>query len=121
MTVTIIAALIAAISAIIAPSITTVINNRHIRKMKKLEMYTERMIDTINNYISAASSLISKKEYKTRSEYAKYRCLIFLYTSDEIWDSISKFDDMIECQEYDKATAILSEIAKKLSKYTLIP
>lgn len=115
MNATIIVALLAAISAITAPILTSLINNHYQLKMKKLELYEEKRIKVINDYISSVSKCIQLKSPENIGEMCEALNSIFLYTSSNLWDDLKKLNDLILMVEFEQASELLPTIAQRLS------
>lgn len=112
---TIIVACITAISAIIAPIITAIVNNRYQLKMKCLELYEEKRISTINQYISYISCYLNRVSTSSLIEMGTILNSIYLYTPKKLWKDISKLNECIEKGQLNQARLILPEISQKLS------
>lgn len=115
MNATIIVACITAISAILAPIITAVVNNRHQLKMKQIELYEENRIATINQYVSTVSCYLNRPSTNKLVEMGSVLNSIYLYAPKKIWKDISNLNMFIENDQLDKARKILPDISQKLS------
>lgn len=113
---------IALLTSIISPIITTIINNCHQTKLKKIEFSHSIKVKVYNEYIDITSReiLISGISEEYKKIYAK----IFLYAPNKLWSSIKLLNDMIIndknsekifCDE-EKCLKILIEISKELNK-----
>lgn len=104
------AAWIALVVAIIAPVLTTIINNRHQEKMKEHELFEARKLDAIENYLRYAGK--ASYQIGVPEEFAFYKATIYLYASPAIHDKISKLNKLIEDTNFSDETAqLLSEVA----------
>ena len=54
----VIIASITAVLTALSPTISNIINNHHNLKMKRIELYEEKRIEAINNYVSEVSKYI---------------------------------------------------------------
>lgn len=115
MNATIIVALVAAVAAIIAPVLSSFINNHYQLKVKSLELYEERRIKVINNYVSSVSKCIQSASGENIKEMCETFNSIFLYTSPELWDDLKNLNDLILNVEFDQASELLPSIAQRLS------
>lgn len=115
MNATIIVSLVAAIAAIIAPVVSSLINNHYQLKVKKLELYEERRIKIINDYVSSVSMCIQSATDENINEMCKTFNSIFLYTSPDLWDDLNKLNKLILNLEFEQASEILPTIAQRLS------
>ena len=113
--ITAIAAFITAIAAIIAPVITSVINNKYQLKMKKLELYEEKRIESINKYISSICKYINNNSGYTEKEFAEYMQAIYLYSPKSIWKDIDKLNEVISLKNFSEARKLLPSVIQKLS------
>lgn len=115
MNATIIVSLVAAIAAIIAPVVSSLINNHYQLKVKKLELYEERRIKIINDYASSVSKCIQSATDENINEMCETFNSIFLYTSPDLWDDLNKLNKLILNLEFEQASEILPTIAQRLS------
>lgn len=119
MNATIIVALLAAISAITAPILTSLINNYYQLKMKQIELYEEKRIKAINDYISSVSQCIQLASNESIKEMSQSFNSIFLYTSPDLWDDLLKINKLIENIEFEQVSELLPNIAQRLSPSVL--
>lgn len=118
MDITVIVAMIAAISAIVAPVVTALINNRYQLKLRRIEMYEQKRIEVINEYASAVNSYLNHISTCSGTNFAKYKQTIFLYAPHSAWSIIEKMNNYIDEKELDKANALLPKLMKELSSVT---
>ena len=110
---------ITAITAIIAPVATNIINNRHQEKMKHIEMYETKRIEVINEYVSRAEKYIGDNENECLMEdFRQYKNQAYLYMPKSLWIEIDNLHNAIDEGDQESARAILSFISKVLSDYT---
>lgn len=119
MNATIIVALLAAISAITAPILTSLINNHYQLKMKQIELYEEKRIKAINDYISSVSQCIQLASNESIKEMSQSFNSIFLYTSPDLWDDLLKLNKLVENIEFEQVSELLPAIAQRLSPSVL--
>lgn len=112
---TVIVALVAAISAIIAPVITAVINNRYQLKMRKIELYEQKRIDVINSYSKSLNAYLNNICGNTEYEFAQHKHSIFLYAPKSAWKIIEKINKYIDEGKFDDARKLLPDLMKELS------
>lgn len=115
MNATIVVALVAAIAAIIAPVLSSLINNHYQLKVKKLEHYEEKRIKVINNYVSTVSKCIQSASNENIGEMCETLNSIFLYTSPDLWDDLIELNNLILNIEFEQASELLPTIAQRLS------
>ena len=113
--VTVIVALIAAISAIIAPIITAFINNYHQLKIRKMELYEQKRIEAINKYADAINSYLNDVCGQSEINFAKYKHTIYLYAPHSAWGMIDKINNLIDNKNLNDARKMLPELMKKFS------
>ena len=112
---TVLAALLAAFSAIIAPIVTSCINNRHQYRMRKLEIAQEEKIKAIQHYAEACSNYISHPARDELVEYSRAYGKIFLYTDKSCHDDIKAIDKSIENQKLQDSSNMLAKVCEALS------
>ena len=112
---TVIAAFIAAISAIIAPVITAIVNNRHHYKMRKLESTQDEKIRAIQQYAESCSNYIAHPGRPELIEYSKSYGKIFLYTSKSIHKDIEQIQKHLDNQNFSAAACLLAKVCQDLS------
>lgn len=110
----IIASITAALTAL-SPTISNIINNHHNLKMKRIELYEEKRIEAINNYVSEVSKYIHNSSNENSSDMGQTLNSIYLYAPKEIWNDIKSLNEFVEKLEFEKAMELLPEIAQKLS------
>lgn len=112
---TVLAALLAAFSAIVAPVITTWINNRHQYRMKKLEMVQEERIRAIQEYAESCSNYIAHQKGYEKTEYSKSYGKIFLYADKKHWKSIQSIHRDIAEGHLQDASEKLASVCQSLA------
>lgn len=117
MDITLIVALVAAIAAIVAPSITAVINNRHALKMKRIEMTQKRRIEIIETYVESVSHYMVTKNIRNWDEFAAVSNEIFLYTSQEVWPQIKELNQLINNNSHENIEHQFSDLCESLAKH----
>lgn len=83
--------------------------------MKRIELYEEKRIEAINNYVSEVSKYIHNSSNENASDMGQTLNSIFLYAPKEIWNDIKSLNEFVEKLEKEKAMELLPEVAKKLS------
>lgn len=115
MNATVIVALIAAISAIIAPTITAIVNNIHQSRMRKIELYEEKRISAINDYVALVSRFLQNTTYDNASDMGNAMNAIFLYAPQHTWDDIKELNHLVDTDNFAEAKAKLADVAMLLS------
>lgn len=113
--VTVTVSLVAAISAIIAPVITAVVNNRYQLKMRKIELYEQKRIDVINSYSKSLNAYLNNICGNTEYEFAQHKHSIFLYAPKASWKIIEKINNNIDEGKLDDARKLIPDLMKELS------
>ena len=108
-------AIFAAIAAIIAPVLTAFINNRHQYKMRKLELYQNERIQSIQDYTSSCSNYIENPYAPEQSEYLRAYGKIFLYARRKHWPAIESVHSDIMRKDFQRASDKLADLFQALS------
>ncbi len=111
-------AVILLISSIISPIITTLINNQHQIKIKKIEMYENCKKEALSNFIECAEDYLLNFNFAEQSvKYYSALNKLFIYFSDITLDSFVPFDTASKNHsDYSTASIELSKIVQFLSK-----
>ncbi len=112
---TFIMACITTVSAIAAPIITALINNRFQLKLKQLEIYEKKRIEVINRYVSAVSSYVTKPSSSSEDDLFVIMNSVFLYAPPKVWKDISNLNSLINNHNLVKAKELLPKVTQKLS------
>lgn len=122
---TITISVILALSAIISPIATTIINNCHQTKIKKLELrqaeYEHNVLyrcKIFENYTKSLHDACQTSTPVALSEYAKCYSLAFMYLPDNIRQKMSCVNSLISRLEFELALSSTDEIIKDVSAYT---
>ena len=115
-TTTIIVAMVAAISAILAPILTALLNNRHQYKIRKLELLQAERIKAIQDFLSACSNYITSYTKPTKDEYYRRYGEIFLHVNKKHWKSIEDLNADIENGQARSASEKLTKVCQALSE-----
>lgn len=113
---TVIVALVAAISAIVSPLVANHFNNRHALKIRRLELYTEKRIAVINEFVSNISKYLVNESEVLETELGASICSIYLYAPREIWPDLDALYGYIALNDRKSAKRVLPDIAKLLSE-----
>lgn len=113
--ITLLTSAIAAIAAIIAPLITTWVNNKYQVKIRKMELFQNRKVEVIAAYTSAVSNYISSPNIKVRNDY--YSCYgeVFLYVNKNHWSKIESLHHDIQNGNTLAASQKLPDVCKSLA------
>ncbi len=112
---------IVALSAILSPIITTIINNKHILKIRALDDKRSKYIETtkykqsiIENFIKYAGRCISHADIKAIHDYGEYYFLALTYAPDDIREQMKELHSLMLAYKWDKASAALETLIPKL-------
>lgn len=116
MKLTVIISLITAISAILAPLLTAIINNKHLLKIKQIEVIYEKHNNVIENYILNGTKYAEHCGVQYREEFFKYSNLIYSCVPKSLWTLIDMLNTSIQDKDTALASKLLAELGKELSK-----
>ena len=112
---------IIALCAIISPTITSIINNRHQLKIKKLELQEKRNENTIfyqrtifENYLKYSGECVTYFDSHAFRQYGVYYLVALMYASDDIRDKMIEANAMIRSNNFAGAQTIYEELAPML-------
>lgn len=107
-----------AVIALVSPIITTVINNRHQLKLKKIDMYEEAKRKALSEFIENAQEYLLKPSYiEPTVKYYSSLDKLFLYFTDIDLNTFTPFDKASKnTDDYSTATIELTKIVQALSK-----
>lgn len=111
-------AVILLISSIVSPIITTLINNHHQIKVKKIEMYEEAKQNALSNFIECAEDYLLNLNFAEQSvKYYSALNKLFIYFYDISLDTFIPFDEASKnTNNYSTASIELTKIVQTLSK-----
>lgn len=107
--------IVIAVIALISPIITTLINNHHQTKLKKIDMYEEAKRKSLNDFINSASKLSGHYDNNIDNYHYSLGCL-YIYFKEipkEINDLEYKYHDDIFFTDLIKIIKVLSKQIKK--------
>lgn len=121
----VIVATIAAVSAIVAPSITAHLNNKHQLKMREMEIYTLKKIEAIETYLKVTQAFIYGDDSKMKDDFNSISGRIFMYVPENLWSDIRTFHDFANLDSVNGTSFIESrmqfdDIRAKILKHTLV-
>lgn len=104
-------AVILLISSIVSPVITTLINNHHQTKLKKIDMYEEAKRKALSEFIECAQDYLLNLEYVEQSvKYYSSLNRLFIYFTDIDLTTFIPFDNA--CKNTDNYKVAISELTK---------
>jgi hypothetical protein len=110
------AAWTALIVAIASPVLTSIINNRHQLKIKEIEMYQERRVKALENYLRSTSRLLATNLTDDLQGYGSARGEICLYISRELRDLVATMDELITNRDLSTAKAKLDPLIRAITE-----
>ena len=105
---------IAAISAILAPVLTAIINNIYNALMERRKILKKHNLDIIDNYISGVGLKLRNESYR---EFAEFQGKIFLSVPQKYWSEIELLNEFVNTHKKDEATLQLVKVSRLLAKY----
>lgn len=114
---------IIAICAIISPIITTLLNNHHLYKMRKLDDAAQLRKDSYfykrgvyEDYLRYTSQCLTNPSASTLNEYGKNYALALIYFPDELQEQLIAINETINNHRWNDALSNLNEIAPVIRK-----
>ena len=83
--------------------------------MKRIEMFAEKRIDTVNRYVSDVGRYLTGQKYDDEGEMGASLCSVYLYVPKELWADLDLLYEKIRTGEIDEAQKLFPEAAKKLA------
>lgn len=118
---TITISVIVALAAIVSPIFTTIINNRHQSKLKRMELNQKQFESTIlykrtifENYLKYTGRCVKYSDPESLKEYGEYYFLALTYAPDNIGSLMIKINSAISHAHFDQATELFEEQAAPL-------
>lgn len=114
---------IVALIALISPIITTLLNNRHQLKIRKLELEQKQSENSVlykrnifENYVSSLSKLTANPTNESLSEYGKCYSLAYMYLPESIQGDMSKINGIVMIRDWDSIPPLLENMIPKIHK-----
>ena len=105
------------ISAVVVPSlfalITALINNRHQRKMKLIDMYETRCVETIEKYIHCVNTFFFFGQ-DPDNEFTVVRNAVYLYVDPSLWSLLDDINSAVDKRQIIPARELLAKFCKKV-------
>jgi len=119
MTITI--SVVIAMCAIISPVITTLLNNHHIYKLKKLELKEKSKEDNAfykrgiyEDYYKITGICITARTTEALGDYGKIYSLALLYFPSSLISEITELNSLISEYEWEKAGITFANLSTKI-------
>ena len=110
-----------AVCAIVSPIITTLLNNHHLYKMRKLDMKldTEQKArfykrDVYEDYLKTAGKCIACSNNENMSAYGEAYMLALIYFPSELRNELIHINDYVVKCNRDQAITLLNQLAPKI-------
>lgn len=107
---------IIALTALISPIITAVINNKHDLKKRKMDIYYSQQCEALDEFIKATLNYYGDSNWGQMSKYTTALNNLYIYFNNLDSSLFSKLNDCREKKELIKYKATLNLIVKNLSK-----
>ena len=108
-------------SAVISPMLTAIINNKHQRKMKKMEYEHENEKDSLfykrgifEDYLKYTGQCIAYATEDGLQEYGKMYSLALIYFPDSLQEELITINSSIRAMKWDIANSQLNALAPKI-------
>lgn len=112
------------ITSIIAPIVTTILNNRHQLKLKRLELKEKRYAESVvyqrqlfENYLRCAGKFSKSADTKESAEYGEAFFLAYLYAPSELRPLMESLDTFIVKYDADGASRMLPLVTSAISAH----
>lgn len=102
--------------AFVSPIATTIINNRHQTKLKKLDMYEVAKRNALTNFIESAETVILSHNDDDLNNYFSSLNVLFIYFDNIYRSKFDKLSDNIKNKNSSTANAELIKLTQELSK-----
>lgn len=108
------------LSAVISPIATSIINNCHQTKIKKLELFNESRKTSLNDFIEATEECIRTHDNEEKFLYFQSVDKLFIYFPDISLDLFKPLNTaLIEFDDYtanNELTSIVVRLSKQITK-----
>ena len=118
---TITISVVIAVCAIISPVITTLLNNRHLYKMKKHDMKLEAEKSSYfykrgiyEEYLKLAGKCVADANHDSMREYGEIYLLALVYFPEELRPDLIRINSLICSYSWKESRLALDELAPKI-------
>lgn len=115
---TITISVIVALAAIISPIFTTIINNRHQSKLKKMELNQKQFESTVlykrtifENYLRSAGKCITQANHESFREYGEYYLIALMYAPESINLKMLQAHNFMAKYKWEEAARVYEELS----------
>lgn len=114
---------IVALISLISPIVTTLLNNRHQLKIRKLELAQKQSENTVlymrnifENYVSALGKLPAHATNEALEEYGKYYPLAYMYLPENLQSDMSDINILVLEHMWDRIPPLLEKLIPQINK-----
>lgn len=118
---TITISVVIAVCAIISPVITTLLNNRHVYRMKKLDLKQESEKSSYfykrgiyEEYLKFAGRCVANASNEAMQEYGQTYLLAMIYFPEELRPELMRINNLICSYSMQEARSALDDLAPKI-------
>ena len=114
------------ITSIISPIVTTILNNHHQLKLKRLELKEKRYAESViyqreifENYLRSAGKYVKSPnlDFSKSSEYGEYYFLAYMYAPSELQQQMKCLDSYIVARDAKGASRMLPLVTSAISAH----
>ena len=112
------------ITSIISPIVTTILNNHHQLKLKRLELKEKRYAESViykrqlfENYLRCAGKFCKSANPRESAEYGEAFFLAYLYAPSELRPLMESLDTFIVKYDADGASRMLPLVTSAISAH----
>ena len=106
------------LSTTLSSVLTVLIKNHHDRKMVEANFYTHHRAEVIENYLSAASTVVRVSSVENRCEFGKRSLEIYFYIPQQLWSKVDEINHILldshNQTDKDYVFGLLSDLCKEL-------
>lgn len=107
---------IIALSAVLSPTIVSIIDNVFKYKTKQLELYFPNKQKSLSIFVEKAMYYYSTEFYKGAAEYIKAKNDLFVYFEISSNNLFKQLEDYAKNQDFDNYKETINTIVKRLSQ-----
>lgn len=108
-------ALLITLCSLVLPTLTTIANNRHQIKMRKLDFTLDKKFSVIEAYIESVGNCLELCSRVNLSQYNKAKGMLYLHVPKKLHKQINELDICIQKQEINTAKSLFDVLCIDLS------
>lgn len=108
-------ALLITLCSLVLPTLTTIANNRHQIKMRKLDFTLDKKFSIIEAYIESVGNCLELCSRVNLSQYNKAKGMLYLYVPKKLHKQINELDICIQKQQINTAKSLFDVLCIDLS------